>query len=79
MIEPAPDREQTGGGLYLPDRARERKSFGTVIDIAADASVMFTIGDKVIFPDHQEYRITYRDKAYVFVPHNVIIAFESNE
>lgn len=77
MIKPAPDREQSGGGLFLPDTAKQRKSHGTVVAIATDAEFThFNVGDKVIFPDHQEYRITYKDEPYVFVPYNVIIAFE---
>lgn len=80
LLTPLEDRKITEGGIHIPDSAAERKNQGIVLEIDEDDTTSICkVGDTVIFPTHNEYRLKHKGMPYIIVHPSHVIAVIDNE
>lgn len=85
VIERDPEKEQTKGGLEIPNAYRHKTNRGTVLAVgngmSTDYGVIRTINEKVkpgavIQWDGASYDIEVQGQFYTFIPSSVIVLVE---
>ena len=79
LLTPLEDRKVSEGGIHIPDSASERKNQGIVLAIDGDECDVCTIGDTVVFPTHNEYRMKHSGMSYIIVHPSHVIAVIASE
>lgn len=69
-----PKEEKTGGGIIIPDTAREKRKEGIVEAIAPDAPKTLSVGDRVIYKDMSGTEINFNDVNYLLIQADDILA-----
>lgn len=78
LLEPVEAADQTSGGIYLPESAKERPTEGIVRALSADAGEEVELGDRVIYKKFAGEEISYEGKDYRLVPYgDLLIKFVS--
>ena len=57
---------QTASGLYLPDTAKEKPVFATVIAVGPDVEQL-TVGNKIIYKEYSTTELTIDNHDYLIV------------
>ena len=66
--------EQTAGGIYLPDTARERLHEGEVVAVAEDATEEVAVGDRVIYKELSGTEIKLDTEDYILLSSEDLLA-----
>lgn len=77
LLSPLPQKEVSTGGIILPESSKERKNQGTIIAEGPECpNTPFSPvkGDIVVFPAHDEYRLTHHGEEYILVRATSVIA-----
>jgi len=77
VVEPTPAEEKTAGGIIIPDTAKEKPQYGTVVavpDENKDNPVTVKIGNKVLYGKYSGTEITIDDKDYLIMNESDILA-----
>ena len=74
LVKPVEANEQTAGGIYLPDTARERLYEGEVVAVADDATEEVAVGDRVIYKELGGTEIHLDTEEYVLLPSDDLLA-----
>lgn len=75
IIQQIQTEEQTKGGFYIPDSAREKPNKGTVIAIPSK-KLGVSVGDTVYYNQYAAEALTVHDQEYTVVHIRNIIAIE---
>lgn len=68
LVRPIEAKEQTAGGLYLPDTARETPAEGTVLAVGADVGNGVVVGDRVIYKQFAGDELTVGEDKVRLIP-----------
>jgi chaperonin GroES len=74
LIEPAKQDAKTASGIVLPDTSGEKPQEGTVIATGEDKKIKVKKGQKVIYSKYSGNEIKVRDKEYLLVKNEDILA-----
>lgn len=66
LIEPVPVDEKLGS-IFIPDRAKDKPSKGTVIEIGDDPAIKYKSGDRVIYGKYAGSVITIDNKDFLIM------------
>ncbi len=69
-----PEDVKTGGGIIIPDIAREKRNEGVIEAIAPDAAKTLSVGDRVIYKEMTGTEISFNNVKYILVPSDDILA-----
>ena len=67
LVKAVEAKEQTAGGIYLPDTAREGLHEGKVIAVAEDATAEVAVGDRVIHKELSGTEINVEGEDYILL------------
>ena len=67
-------KEQTVGGIIIPDTAQEKPGEGKVVGIAADSTEQLAVGDIVLFKEYSGTKVTFDGEDYLLIPAGDILA-----
>jgi len=74
LVKPLEATEQTAGGIYLPDTARERLHEGEVVAVAEDATEEVAVGDRVIYKELSGTEIQLDTEEYILLSSEDLLA-----
>ena len=74
LVKPVEANEQTAGGIYLPDTARERLHEGEVAAVAEDATEEVAVGDRVIYKELSGTEIELDREEYILLSSEDLLA-----
>ena len=74
LVKPLEANEQTAGGIYLPDTARERLHEGEVVAVAEDATEEVAVGDRVIYKELSGTEIKLDTEDYILLSSEDLLA-----
>ena len=74
LVKPVEANEQTAGGIYLPDTARERLHEGEVVAVADDATEEVAVGDRVIYKELGGTEIHLDTEEYILLSSEDLLA-----
>ena len=74
LVKPLEANEQTAGGIYLPDTARERLHEGEVVAVAEDATEEVAVGDRVIYKELSGTEIQLDTEEYILLSSDDLLA-----
>ena len=67
LLEMAETEEKTQGGIIIPDTAKEKPQYGTVVAIGNIEKPGISVGDSVFFKKFSGTEIEYGGKELLFV------------
>jgi len=74
LIEPAKSDTKTASGIVLPDTGGEKPQEGLVVAIGEDKKIKVKAGQKVIYSKYSGSEIKVREKEYLLVKNEDILA-----
>lgn len=74
LVTPLEANEQTAGGIYLPDTARERLHEGEVVAVAEDATEEVAVGDRVVYKESSGTEIQLDTEEYILLSSEDLLA-----
>ena len=74
LVKALEANQQTAGGIYLPDTARETLHEGEVVAVAEDATEEVAVGDRVIYKDLSGTEIKLDRQDYVLLSSEDLLA-----
>lgn len=83
MIETAPHKDQSAGGIYIPETAQHTESnIGTVVAVGRGkrlrngefAPPCVAVGDRVLFGKYAGTDVTYQEKEYRLIREEDLLA-----
>jgi len=74
LVKPLEAGEQTTGGIYLPDAAREKLHEGEVVAVADDATEEVAVGDRVIYKELGGTEIELDTEEYILLSSDDLLA-----
>lgn len=74
LLEPLEAADQSAGGIYLPESAKERPTEGIVRAISADAGEEIELGDRVLYKKFSGEEIRFEGTDYRLVPFGDLLA-----
>ena len=74
LVKPLEATEQTAGGIYLPDTARERLYEGEVVAVAEDATEEVAVGDRIIYKELGGTEIKLDAEDYILLSSEDLLA-----
>ncbi len=74
LLEPVEAAEQTAGGLYLPDTAKEKPDEGFIRALPADADEELDLNDRVIYKRFAGEELKIDGETYRIVPMGDLLA-----
>ncbi len=75
LIEIKEEKEQkTASGIYLPDTAKEKKSFGKIISISNIENPEISAGDTVLYKEFSGSEVEFEGKKYLLLQYSDILA-----
>ena len=74
LIEPMKQDTKTASGIVLPGTSEEKPQEGTVIAIGDDKKIKVKAGQKVIYSKYSGNEIKMKDKEYLLVKNEDILA-----
>ena len=74
LVKPLEPSEQTAGGIYLPDAAKEKLNDGEVVAVADDATEEIAVGDRVIYKEFGGTEIKLDAEEYILLSSDDLLA-----
>ena len=77
LILPNPAEEKTAGGLFIPDKAKEKPLMGKVIAVGpgtAEVKMEVKVGDTVMYGKYAGAELNYEGETYLVMKQADIIA-----
>lgn len=75
LIEIKEQKEQkTASGIYIPDTAKEKKSFGKIVAISNIENPEITVGDTVLYKEFSGNEIEFEGKKFLLIQYADILA-----
>lgn len=74
LLEPLEAADQTAGGIYVPESAKERPTEGIVRAISADAGEEIELGDRVMYKKFSGDEIHFEGSDYRLVSFEDLLA-----
>jgi chaperonin GroES len=77
VVEAAPAEEKTVGGIIIPDTAKEKPQYGTIVAVGngkPDEPMTVKVGDKVLYGKYAGTEISYEGKEYLIMRESDIFA-----
>ncbi|MBN2664277.1 MAG: co-chaperone GroES [Bacteroidales bacterium] len=75
LIELKEEKEQkTSSGIFLPDSANEKKSFGKIISISNIENPEISAGDTVLYKEFSGTEVEFEGKKYLLLQYSDILA-----
>ena len=77
VIEPKTAEEKTAGGLFIPDKAKEKPLEGVVLAVGAgtkDVTMEVAVGDRVLYGKYSGTEINVDGKNLIIMRQNDILA-----
>ena len=77
LVEPAAAEQRTGGGIIIPDTAKEKPQKGTVVAIGngkKDEPLTVKVGDQVLYGKYSGTEINIEGKDYLIMRESDILA-----
>jgi len=67
-------KETTQGGIIIPDTAKEKPKFATVVALSGIENAEISVGDNVFYKEYSGTEINFEGKDYLLVPYADIMA-----
>lgn len=67
LVKPLEAADQTAGGIYVPDSAKEKTQEGKVIAVAEDATEEVAVGDRVIYKPYSGTEISMEGEKHILL------------
>lgn len=75
LIEIKEEKEQkTSSGIFLPDSANEKKSFGKIVSISNIENPEISAGDTVLYKEFSGTEVEFEGKKYLLLQYSDILA-----
>ena len=77
LIEPAPAETKTGGGIIIPDTAKEKPLQGKVVAVGAgtkDEEMVLKVGDEVLYGKYAGTEIEHEGNKYLIMRQSDVVA-----
>ena len=77
LIEPAPAETKTGGGIIIPDTAKEKPLQGTIVAVGQgtkDEEMVLKEGDKVLYGKYAGTELEHEGKKYLIMRQSDVVA-----
>lgn len=75
LIEIKEQKEQkTASGIYIPDTAKEKKSFGKIVAISNIENPEITVGETVLYKEFSGNEIEFEGKKFLLIQYADILA-----
>lgn len=75
LIELKEEKEQkTSSGIFLPESANEKKSFGKVVSISNIENPEISAGDTVLYKEFSGTEVEFEGKKYLLLQYSDILA-----
>ena len=77
VIEPKEAETMTAGGLYIPDKAKEKPQQGEIVAVGPgtkDEPMEVKVGDVVLYGKYAGTEVTVENKKYLIVKQSDILA-----
>ena len=74
LVKPIEADEQTAGGIYLPDTAKEKLHEGKVVAVAEDATEEVAVGDRIIYKEFSGTEIELEGQDYILLSSDSLLA-----
>lgn len=68
------EEKKTQSGIYIPDSAKEKKSFGKVLAISNIENPEISVGDKILYKEFSGTEVEFEKKKYLLVQYADILA-----
>lgn len=86
LVKPLPQEEQTRGGIYLPDTAKEKPMQGEVIAVGSGRlledgkliPIEVKVGERVLYGKYSGTEIKIEGEEYLIVKESEILAVVNN-
>lgn len=80
LLDPIIVEQQTAGGIYLPDSARQVPDKGIILSVGEDVkSDKLVKGVTVLFRKNSGTTVTYNEKEYIVLPTKEVIGIIKGE
>ena len=80
LLEPVQEADQSKGGIWIPDRAKNVMNQGKVLELGPDVPEgVVKVGEMVVFTMHVEYRIQIDNKWFIVVNVNDVLCGDNCE
>jgi chaperonin GroES len=66
--------EKTSSGIIIPETAKEKPQYGTVVAIGQIENVSIAVGDKVYYKKFSGSELEVDDKKYLLIPYADLLA-----
>ncbi|MFO7789581.1 MAG: co-chaperone GroES [Bacteroidota bacterium] len=66
--------EKTASGIIIPDTAKEKPQYGTVVAIGQIENPSVAVGDKVYYKKFSGSELEKGDKKYLIIPYDDLLA-----
>lgn len=66
-------KQQTASGLFLPDNAKEKPVFATVVAVGPDVKQLKN-GDKIVYKEYSTTELKINDVEYLIVKEEDVLA-----
>ena len=84
MIRPEKREEVTAGGIVLPEQAREKAAWGTVVvvgtgrqlDDGSFVPMLVKVGDKILFDGWAVTEVQHKGEKLLVIPQDSIVVVE---
>lgn len=74
ILKPEESEEVSAGGIFIPEQARQTLNEGEIIAKGPETSSEFSIGMRVVFTQHSEFKIKVEGEMLLLVQaENVIL------
>ncbi|MCK5821972.1 MAG: co-chaperone GroES [Bacteroidales bacterium] len=67
-------KETTQGGIIIPDSAKEKPKFATVVALSGIENAEISVGDSVFYKEYSGTEINFEGKDFLLVPYADIMA-----
>jgi chaperonin GroES len=74
LVRPLEASNQTSGGIYLPDTAKEKLHEGEVVAVADDATEEVAVGDRVIYKEFSGTEIKLENEEHILLSSEDLLA-----
>ena len=74
VVKPIERKDETVGGIYLPDTAEEKLNEGEVIAVAEDAPEEVAVGDRIIYREYGGTEVKLDDETYILLTEDDLLA-----
>ena len=77
LIEPAPAETKTGGGIIIPDTAKEKPLQGTIVACGKgtkDEEMELKVGDQVLYGKYCGTELEHEGKKYLIMRQSDVVA-----